>query len=134
MADELEALKQELAHLERDLAEAEGRPMTAWEQRLAEATPAPYTKHIKARTEAEARTISETGDSQYLPGIGNTALELEALRHGQVTRGDPNSATGTVHVEYDAGRVIGYDGGKPVTTMRGELTTGNKYHGHPRKL
>ena len=81
--------------------------------------------------------VSESGEpnpSQYSPDVNNQALELEALRNGEVIRGNPADPNGTVHVRYDAGRVIGYDGGEAVTTMRAEITSGNEYHGHPRQF
>jgi len=111
-----------------------------WQERLDRAKWSDHgRKHMKARTEAEAKEMTTPTDadpdpaSQYRPGENNQALELEALRNGEVIRGDPTDPEGGVHVRYDAGRVIGYDGGKPVTTLRAEIS-GDVYHGHPRNF
>ncbi|HHO51394.1 MAG TPA: hypothetical protein ENK18_11085 [Deltaproteobacteria bacterium] len=143
LVDEYWALRRQLADLERRISEAEPAPPAAdpWQERLERARWTDHgRKHMKARTAEEAREMSrpsergETQPSQYLPDVDNAALELEALRNGEVIRGDPADPHGTVHVRYDAGRVIGYDGGEAVTTMRAEISSGDVYHGHPRNF
>jgi hypothetical protein len=143
LVDEYWALRRQLAELEREISEAEPRPPASdpWNERLDRARWTDHgRKHMKARTAEEAREMSmpdENGNaepSQYLPDVDNAALELEALRNGEVIRGDPAEPGGTVHVKYNAGRVIGYDGGEAVTTMRAEISGGDVYHGHPRKF
>ena len=95
---------------------------------------------MQARSAEQAKEMTTPTDrdpappSQYLPEVDNQALELEALRRGTVIRGDPTTPGSTVHVRYDAGRIIGYDGGEAVTTMRAEIAAGDVYHGHPRKF
>jgi hypothetical protein len=141
VVDEIDRLNGELRDLDGEVTENEpAAPATdVWQERLDKATWAGYDKHMQARTAAEAREMSTPTDqdpnpaSQYLPDLDVQALELEALRNGQVIRGDPNDPNSGVHVKYDAGRVIGYDGGEPVSTMRAELS-GGAYHGHPRKF
>jgi hypothetical protein len=142
LVDEAWSLSRRLAELEERLSESEPRPVAdPWQERLDRAEWSDHgRKHMKATTEQEARTMSEVSESgepnpsQYLPDVNNQALELEALRNGEVIRGNPADPNGTVHVRYDAGRVIGYDGGEAVTTMRAEITSGDTYHGHPRKF
>lgn len=38
----------------------------------------------------------------------------------------------SIHGYYDAEQIIGYDGGKPVTTMRVEIDNDGKIHSHPK--
>jgi soluble cytochrome b562 len=139
---EIDRLSGELRDLDSEVTAREpAAPGTdPWQQRLDRARWDPHGyKHMQARSEAQAREMTTPTDenpdpaSQYLPEVNNQALELEALRNGEVIRGDPTDPSSGVHVKYDAGRVIGYDGGEPVTTMRAELS-GNTYHGHPRKF
>jgi hypothetical protein len=139
---EIDRLNGELRDLDSEVTAREPAPPVAdpWQQRLDGAQWDPHGyKHMQARTEAQARDMTTPTDdnpsppSQYLPEINNQALELEALRNGEVIRGDRADPSSGVHVKYDAGRVIGYDNGEPVTTMRSELS-GNSYHGHPRKF
>lgn len=147
-ATDLAALAGEITGAERELsavkaildqAAKSGGTATAdgsvWEQRLAKATPAVYEKHIKARTDSEAKEYSQDGGhAQYLPAekANRHDVELEALRHGTVIKGDITDPNGTVHVSYDVGRPIGYFDGTLVNTMRAEICSGNEYHGHPR--
>lgn len=144
LLDEYWSLRRQLTGLDRNVTEIEPAPpaeATVLEQRLARAKWSPHdAKHMKATSEAQARRMTTPSDtqpdppSQYLPDVNNQALELEALQNGTVIRGNPNDPGSTVHVRYDAGRVIGYDGGEPTTTMRAELTAGDVYHGHPRRF
>lgn len=142
MVDEYWRLRQELARLDGEISGQEPVPPKTdpWQARLDRATWSDHGgKHMQARTAAEAREMTTPTDrnpdpaSQYLPEVNNQALELEALRHGEVIRGDPTQPEGTVHVRYDTGRIIGYDGGEPVTTIRAEISN-NVYHGHPRRF
>ncbi len=81
----------------------------------------------------EAREISMTGKNppaQYLPDVDNRKLEREALRKAEYIYVDEG---GAVFFIYDAGKVIGFDKGKPAKWIRAELTKGKTptLHGHP---
>ncbi|MEQ1568538.1 MAG: polymorphic toxin-type HINT domain-containing protein [Myxococcota bacterium] len=100
-------------------------------------------KHTRARTEDEAKQMSTPTDrerdppGQYLPGIDNRALELEALQKGKVIRGFPNGTEGTVYVVHTFNDYIGYSLGELVKSIRAEISGGinaPSYHGHPRKF
>jgi len=98
----------------------------------AEWTPHGY-KHKKAKTVEEAREISMTGKNppaQYLPDVDNRKLEREALRKAEYIYVDEG---GAVFFIYNAGKVIGFDKGKPAKWIRAELTKGKTptLHGHP---
>jgi hypothetical protein len=143
VSDEYWALRRRLADLEKEVSEQIPPPPTAdpWQQRLDRAKWSDHgRKHMQARSAEQAKEMTTPTDrdpappSQYLPEVDNQALELEALRRGTVIRGDPTTPGSTVHVRYDAGRIIGYDGGEAVTTMRAEIAAGDVYHGHPRKF
>nr|WP_144470718.1 T7SS effector LXG polymorphic toxin [Bacillus safensis] len=86
-------------------------------------------KHLKARTAEEAKRFSETGkrNAQYLPEINNKVLEKEALQKGHIIDNGNNN----FYFIYDTGKIVGYDNGKSTSWIRGELTSGNVYHGHP---
>jgi hypothetical protein len=68
-------------------------------------------------------------NAQYWPKTGHEQLVRHTLLHGQWVRGGS-----TVHAYFDFGRVVGYDGGKPSTNHRAEITqaTPPQMHGHPR--
>lgn len=142
VVDEYWRLRRELANLEREVAGQEPVPphVDPWQQRLDNAEWTDHgRKHMQARSDAEALEMTTSTDrnpdpaSQYLPEVNNQALELEALRNGEVIRGDRTQSEGTVHVRYDAKQVVGYDGGEAVTTIRAEIS-GKTYHGHPRRF
>ncbi|AZB41839.1 transposase [Bacillus sp. FJAT-42376] len=86
-------------------------------------------KHIKAKTEEEAKRFSETGkkQAQYLPSVDNSIIEKEALLKGHVL----DKGNNNYYFFHDAGKVIGYDNGLPTSWVRAELTSGGSYHGHP---
>ena len=95
------------------------------------AQPAEVYKHVKARSESQAQMISSGGGpAQYLPEIDHLALERRAIFEGRLY---VDTSKGAVYYYYDAGTIIGYDRGMPVTSIRAELTSGNVklYHGHP---
>ena len=95
------------------------------------AQPAEVYKHVKARSESQAQMISSGGGpAQYLPEIDHLALERRAIFEGRMY---VDTSKGAVYYYYDAGTIIGYDRGMPVTSIRAELTSGSVklYHGHP---
>ena len=140
VSDDYFRLQRSLSELEAEVAkETPGPPPgpDIWQQRLDRAKWSDHgNKHKRARSAEEAKEMTTSPDaaSQYLPEVNNQALELEALQRGTVIKGDPDTPGSTVHVKYDAGRVIGYDGGEAVTTMRAEISGGDVYHGHPRNF
>lgn len=90
-------------------------------------------KHKKAKTVEEAREISMTGKNppaQYLPDVDNRKLEREAFRKAEYIYVDEG---GAVFFIYNAGKVIGFDKGKPAKWIRAELTKDETptLHGHP---
>ncbi|KMN68757.1 hypothetical protein VK97_18765 [Bacillus sp. LK10] len=54
-------------------------------------------------------------------------IEKEALQRGHIIDNGNNN----FYFIYDTGKVVGYDNGKSTSWIRGELTSGNVYHGHP---
>jgi hypothetical protein len=56
------------------------------------------------------------------------AIEREAAQKG-IVQPKPGTST-TKYFFYDTGKVVGYDGGKPTTWIRAEITSGT-LHGHP---
>ena len=85
-------------------------------------------KHLKARTEAEAKSFS-TRAAQYLPGLNNAALERTALQKGvHIQRGGNG-----VWAFYKFDKPVGFDGGEKTHWIRAELASGT-FHGHPMKL
>ncbi|GAB4284067.1 MAG: hypothetical protein Kow0092_38660 [Deferrisomatales bacterium] len=107
----------------------------AWRRRIHTGEWSPHgNKHLRARSVADAQAMSRHGDSQYLPGIDNAALEREALFRGTVTRGVRSDPGSTVHVYYKFDSVVGYSEGQPTRWIRAEITSGGVYHGHPRSL
>lgn len=137
-----EEAQRRYASLDRRVAElAPVVEASVWGDRLARARWTDHGgKHLAAATDEEARMLSTPTDvnpdppSQYLPGTDNARVEREALAKGKVIRGDINVVGGTVHVKYDAGVVVGYDRGMPVSTVRAEITAGDVFHGHPRRF
>jgi len=119
-----------------DLAHGGYYKRKAWRTRLEAATYSDHgRKHLRARSEDEAKKLSSNGGpAQYLPGIDNGALEREALQNGTVISGEPSDPGSTVKVRYDCGRPVGYFNGEAVSTIRAEITSGNIFHGHPRKF
>jgi uncharacterized protein YukE len=93
-------------------------------------------KHVKAKTEEEAKRISSTGKrtAQYLPHINNKVLEKKVLKEGKVVdSGDGHTFYFFLHFDTP----VGYDNGKPAYWVRAEITNVGKpgkstYHGHPR--
>jgi Pretoxin HINT domain len=149
LGDDLVQLRKEVADLTKEVAQNEPGAVAPpaldpWQKRLAKAVWSDHDrKHMMARTVEEAREMTTPTDrnsdpaSQYLPGINNEALELEALRRGEIIRGDnPGVPGSTVHVKYDfgPGHIVGYDRGVPVTSIRAEITSGDVFHGHPRNF
>lgn len=96
-------------------------------------------KHIKAKTEEQAKRFSQTGgkEAQYLPNVNNKVLEKEtiwnALNTGLFMR-KPGSDTYYFYHRYN--ETIGYNLGKPTKWVRAELSGGIKpsYHGHPTSI
>ncbi|HEX2686160.1 MAG TPA: hypothetical protein VHN14_06060, partial [Kofleriaceae bacterium] len=89
---------------------------------------AEHAKHLLATDEADAIEKSKI-NAQYWPKTGHEQLVRHTLLDGQWVRGGS-----TVHAYFDFGRVVGYDGGKPSTNHRAEITqaTPPQMHGHPR--
>lgn len=81
-------------------------------------------KHLKAKTEQQAKELSQTGKkaAQYLPGLKVEAMEKEAIwkaiDSGQFIKGDGKETYYFFHKFDD---VIGYNTGKPTKWMRVEL-------------
>jgi hypothetical protein len=135
----------DLKKLREELVALRGEPTSApttsrWDQRRQAATWDSHGgKHTKARTDADAKALTTPTDrnsdpaAQYLPNVDVPALERRALNEGEVYKGDPEQPGSTVFVWYDAEATIGYDHGEPVSTMRVEITSGDVFHGHPRK-
>ena len=74
--------------------------------------------------------------SQYYPGVDAKQSEFDAVAKGEVIRGEPIRALEAgsgFHTKYDTGKPFGVDGGKEVTTIRGEYSSGT-IHGHPREF
>ncbi|MEM0674665.1 RHS repeat-associated core domain-containing protein, partial [Dickeya oryzae] len=102
---------------------------------------AEYEKHTKAKTKEDAIKLSSNkGPSQYWDESvqGTTTskdatafrnkIEKEALKNGKYV---PQSG-GSDYYIYDAGKTVGYNGGKPTQYMRVEVTKStNEFHGHP---
>lgn len=87
-------------------------------------------KHLKAKTEAQAKKISSTGrkpPSQYLPGIDAKSIEEATIVKG-IKKEQPGNV---VHFYHKHESPVGYANGKKTYWHRGELTQG-EYHGHPR--
>ncbi len=141
-----ESIHRDWANLNEKVSDLEPatRPANAgtaeWSKRLDRATPSKTRKHTKATSDLEAKLFStptasdNAPPSQYLPSVDVAALEVEALRNGELIRGDKTIPGGTVHLKYDARRPIGYDRGELVQTMRVEITSSDEVHGHPRKF
>ncbi|RKH96059.1 RHS repeat-associated core domain-containing protein [Corallococcus sp. AB038B] len=93
-------------------------------------------KHLKAKTVEDAIKASagKGAPGQYIPKIDNEKLEREALRLGQVIKGDPSDPGGTVHVYHRFDDYVGYADGKPTRWIRAEITAGDIIHGHPRSV
>ena len=105
----------------------------AYRRLLQTAQPAPgVIKHIKAHSNDQAKSMSSGGGhAQYLTSVDHAALERRAILEGRMYVDPEKNA---VYFYYDAGTIIGYDRGKPVSTMRAELTPGENgalFHGHP---
>ncbi|MFY9224297.1 MAG: hypothetical protein WAQ98_16615 [Blastocatellia bacterium] len=81
-------------------------------------------KHLKAKTEQQAKELSQTGKkaAQYLPGLNVEIMEKEAIwkaiDSGQFIKGDGKETYYFFHKFDD---VIGYNTGKPTRWMRVEL-------------
>lgn len=81
-------------------------------------------KHLKAKTEQQAKELSQTGKkaAQYLPGLKVEAMEKaaiwKAIDSGQFIKGDGKETYYFFHKFDD---VIGYNTGKPTKWMRVEL-------------
>lgn len=81
-------------------------------------------KHLKAKTEQQAKELSQTGKkaAQYLPGLNVETMEKEAIwkaiDSGQFIKGDGKETYYFFHKFDD---VIGYNTGKPTKWMRVEL-------------
>ncbi|MED3728296.1 hypothetical protein [Priestia filamentosa] len=92
-------------------------------------------KHLKAKTDEQAKRISETGKkaAQYLPHINNKELEKKVMREGKIV----DEGKGAVYFFLQFDEPVGYDNGKPAYWVRAELTNVeldgvSTYHGHPR--
>ena len=87
-------------------------------------------KHLAARTAAQAKKFSESGNpAQYLPTVNNKVLENLALKKGFVVVNEG----GTLYFFYKFDDVIGYDNGTATKWIRAELS-GGVFHGHPMKV
>lgn len=81
-------------------------------------------KHLKAKTEQQAKELSQTGKqaAQYLPGLNVEVMEKEAIWKaidlGQFIKAD---AKETYYFFHKFDDVIGYNTGKPTKWMRIEL-------------
>ncbi|MEG7334781.1 ribonuclease YeeF family protein [Bacillus sp. 0102A] len=86
-------------------------------------------KHIKAKTDEQAKQFSETGrkQAQYLASVDNKTLEKLVLQQGKIV----DEGKGTIYFFHRFDQPVGYDLGKPCNWVRAELTSGGKYHGHP---
>lgn len=86
-------------------------------------------KHIKAKTDEQAKQFSETGkkQAQYLASVDNKTLEKLVLQQGKIV----DEGKGTIYFFHRFDQPVGYDLGKPANWVRAELTSGGKYHGHP---
>ncbi|MCP6683698.1 ribonuclease YeeF family protein [Bacillus nakamurai] len=86
-------------------------------------------KHIKAKTDEQAKLFSETGkkQAQYLATVDNRVLEKTVLEKGRIV----DEKKGTIYFFHRFEQPVGYDLGKPANWVRAELTSGGKYHGHP---
>ncbi|WP_024123099.1 ribonuclease YeeF family protein [Bacillus halotolerans] len=86
-------------------------------------------KHIKAKTDEQAKQFSETGkkQAQYLASVDNKTLEKIVLQQGKIV----DDGKGTIYFFHRFDQPVGYDLGKPANWVRAELTSGGKYHGHP---
>ena len=82
-------------------------------------------KHLKARTEADARKFSNKA-AQYMPGVNNAKLERKALLKGLWI----HRSNGAIWSIYKFDKPVGYDGGKPTNWIRAEVSSGT-FHGHP---
>lgn len=142
MQAELDKVARELAELEHE-AQRKMPPdpvKTPWQTRLERMTRAPYVKHLKAKTEAQAKEFSKSGDAedaaQYWPKETSEAAERDALERAtpdDFTVGSPELAEGQIKVWVRLGRLVGYDAGEAVESILVELTSGDVFHGHPRK-
>lgn len=112
-----------------------GQGTGAYRQRirtfLANAKPAVYTKHTKARNIVEAREFSKR-EAQYLPGLVREKIEARALRTD--TPGVFREKRGTLYKYVKLERPVGYDSGELTHYMRVELSHSGEYHGHPMSL
>ena len=84
------------------------------------------SKHLKARTEEQARRLSQE-EAQYLPGINNGALEREALLKGKHFLRRSSRAFWNFYRSDD---YVGYDKGVKTRWIRAEYSSG-VIHGHP---
>uniref|UniRef100_UPI003703A22D ribonuclease YeeF family protein n=1 Tax=Bacillus pumilus TaxID=1408 RepID=UPI003703A22D len=86
-------------------------------------------KHLKAKTDEQAKLFSETGrkQAQYLPNIKNKVIEKEALKKGLIVENEK----GAVYFIYNTGRPVGFDLGVETSWVRAELTSSGVFHGHP---
>ncbi len=100
----------------------------AFRTEVAESTYNNHTyKHLKAKTEAEAKAFStgKGADAQYLLGVSNNGLEKIALEKGFIV-----DHGGGYYAYIEFNQPIGYNNGQATTWIRAELS-GGVYHGHP---
>jgi hypothetical protein len=93
-------------------------------------------KHLKAKTEEQAKQFSQTGgkEAQYLPSVNNKVLEKETMWNSLNTGLFVKKADGeTFYFYHKFDESIGYNLGKPTKWVRAELSGGDSpvYHGHP---
>jgi hypothetical protein len=98
----------------------------AFRTEVAEATYSAHNfKHLKARTDLEAKLFSGNGEAQFLPSINDRGLEKLALQKGVVVKHG-----GGYHAFIQFDQQVGFDNGLPATWLRAELS-GGVFHGHP---
>lgn len=96
-------------------------------------------KHLKAKTEEQAKQLSQSGKkpAQYLPGLNVKAMEKEAMwkavDKGNFIKGDNKETYYFFHKFED---VIGYNEGKPTRWVRVELGNSGtpQHHSFPANL
>ena len=106
---------------------------------------APYPKHTKAKTLADAQRLSVNHAQYWNPNWGKcdcktqaqvnsfrNSIEKEGLANGILV--DSGKREAVDYYVYDAKRTIGYNLGKPTQYMRIEVNNMNLFHGHPISL
>jgi len=95
---------------------------------LQRARPAVYDKHTKARNVSEARTMSQRGAAQFMPGLIRERIEARALRE---LPGVYKSHSGAVYKYVKFDKSVGFDSGRETSWMRVEVSASGEFHGHP---